>query len=140
MNSLADQLRAIADQLDQTVHASPAAEAIPPGYVAVHPTGPHGEGKMRLYPEPKPEEGWPAYLGRCNSTLGWGSEALGMALFGGSSYIFADTKGDANNPADWPAGADRFRYPDDWASQALLDSLARQRAADKASGVSFSPG
>lgn len=155
MSSLSDQLRAIAAQLDATFVATPATPATPDAptppptvlgppaqHVAVYPTGPRGQGKVRFYPDPAAVT---AYDGGPVQTLSgyasqiqekWASphfdfRRLGGMLFGG----FAPVSG----PADFPAALDKLAYPDDWKSQETLDYEAKLKARDAQIGATWSP-
>lgn len=141
MPSIADQLRAIANQLDATV-TSPVAGAAPPDHVEVRPTGVHGAGKVRYYPDPakvmnyagQPVQTLPGYASQAQEV--WRSPHFDMQRHGGLLYAgFVLVSG----PAEFPAALDKLAYPDDWKDQATLDYEARLRERDRQIGATFSP-
>lgn len=143
MTSIADQLRAIADQLDGKV-----VEDFPqkPGLVAVRPTGPLGQGVTRWYPDPN-SIGLPE---GCN-LLGYASVISGMINEDGQPYQNPNTLGlyfmagdtinrlAAQGWAKFPEAVDRMAHPQDWFTQEELDYYARLAERDRKTGVSFSP-
>ena len=95
--------------------------AFPPGTVPVKPTGVHGAGIVRYWPEPKPAEGETAwgYMIRMSRT----KDAGGLYWFPpqliGSYGLMA-----AAFPAEmpWPEQADRLTHRHEWLSQAEIDA------------------
>jgi hypothetical protein len=131
MSTIADQLRALADQLDGTpVH--PVDAPVPAGFVRVTPTGVRAKGS-RLYPDP-------AALGRGSSPQElnlWGyytivtGKNIGPYMFSGAGTL-------ADSFATFPEAVDRMEHPDDWATQADWDE--RKRMEEYNAGLSWGAG
>lgn len=145
-NPLSAQLRAIADQLDGAAASAPPP-ATPPNMVAVRPTGPLGQGKTRLYPNP---DAVMNYAGQPVETIGgyasqiqenWGSTHFDFRTQAGLLYIIPTGTWQAVAPgrAGFPEVLDRMAYPRDWMTQSEIDRAAAEAERDKASGATFSP-
>jgi len=140
MTTVADRLRAIADELDGKVTVSP--DVVPAGMAAVHPTGVKGVGKTRYWPLPttilnENANLW-AYLVELarerNPATGmnWVNPGVASGLF----PTWANRMAEAGQPA-YPEIADRMQFPEDWYNQAELDQLAALKARD--AGIVFGP-
>ena len=131
--SLADQLRLIADKLDGVHTADPTAP--PPGMVAVRPTGPEGQGKVRFYPEPVPGE----------NAWGYCTRVSGIKDKNGTPYYPPNIVSTPLNyllesqsfiPSGFPEVCDYIQHKRDWWPQWYLDV---QGTGVDNSGVRFSP-
>jgi hypothetical protein len=117
--------------------AAPAASEPPPGFVAVHPTGPRGAGKVRFWPvvEPTGDINYFSYLNRMTRTVNPFSGKGDMFCTPGQwGDAFSGTNGDM----PFPEHADKHMNPFDWFTQAELDKIAELAARD--AGASWGAG
>ena len=132
---IAASLRSLADQI-----AGSAQPAVPPGFVAVHPTGPKGAGKVRFWPEVTIVNGtgdinYLSYLNRMQRTPN-------TITNDGKMFCTPGNYGDAFSGKDqdmpYPDHADKHMYPFDWFTQEELDKIAELAARD--AGASWGAG
>jgi len=124
MTSIADQLRALADQLDK-VPVAPVDPPVPAGFVLVKPTGVNAKGVSRLYPTPES-------FGRGSSWRElnlWGYYTLATSKIVGP-YTFSGSSKLATDFANFPEAVDRIEHPEDWATQEDIDLQAKLKARD----------
>ncbi len=137
---LAQVLALILERLDHLAGTGRSPAAQPDGFVAVSPTGVHGAGKVRFWPETKPDasgrpEQYFGYVNRMQRTLNsagkpyWPVGQWGDALLGGA------------DPADNnQVRADKHTYPSDWWSQIEIDRQAAVAAAQGTPVWTSNPG
>ena len=132
-SQIAAMLRSMADAISGPAISPTDA---PPGFVFVSPTGVHGFGKARLWPEPHPEKGETllGYAGRCMNVL----DANGKPYYQSGRYGPILTAAGRFDGMSMAEALDRITYPDDWFTQEELDKIAELAARDQDHG--FSPG
>ena len=115
----------------------PIAVEVPPGYVAVRPTGPRGAGKVRFWPvvESAGDINYFSYLNRMTRTVNPFSAKGEMFCTPGQ---WGDAFSGANGDMPFPDHADRHMNPFDWFTQAELDKI--DELAKRDAGASWGGG
>lgn len=135
LTKLVAQLLAQLLEREAAPAALPLASEVPPGHVAVRPTGVHGQGKVRYWPDPQTLLN---YEGKPVETLG--GYALQANAKGCRFFDFASQAGlimmglpwQPAGPAQYPEALDRVAFPDDWKTQKELDYDAALKERDRA--------